>query len=85
METVAISNFRQNLKSYQIKTHEDASPLLVTSTDSDLIFVVINQRDYEAQMETIRIYENAYLHNKILKGMEEIEKGKGLVKELIDE
>jgi hypothetical protein len=46
---------------------------------------VINQRDYEAQMETIRIYENAYLHNKILKGMEEIEKGKGLVKELIDE
>ena len=44
----------------------------------------MNARDYDALMETIRIYENPYLHDKILRGMEQVKAGEGVERELLD-
>ena len=84
MRTLAYSTFRENMKSEFQRCRDDAEPLLVTNRDERDNVVVMNARDYDALMETIRIYENPYLHDKILCGMEQITSGEGVERELLD-
>lgn len=65
---VTYSTFRNNLKSYLRKVNEDADTLLVTNTDPADDVVVIGKDDYESLMETMRIYNNPYLRDKIDRG-----------------
>lgn len=85
MEAVAYSTFRNNLKSYMEKTRDDAETLLVTSNDPSNNVVVMNARDYESLMETVRIYENPYLHTKIARGMQQAKEGRVTQRELLDD
>jgi antitoxin YefM len=85
MEAVAYSTFRNNLKSYMEKTRDNAETLLVTSNDPSNNVVVMNARDYESLMETVRIYENPYLHEKILRGMQQVREGRMTEHELLDD
>ena len=84
MRTLAYSTFRENMKSEFQRCRDDAEPLLVANRDERDNVVVMNGRDYDALMETIRIYENPYLHDKILRGMEQITSGEGVERELLD-
>lgn len=84
MRTITYSSFRQNMKNEMQRCRDDAETLLVTNRDESENIVVMNANDFDSLMETIRIYENPYLHDKILRGMKQIEAGKGLEKELID-
>lgn len=84
MEAVAYSTFRRNLKSYMVKAKDDAEPLLITSADPENNAVLVNQRDWDSMMETLRVYNNPYLAEKLTKGMAEIEATGGTVRELID-
>lgn len=65
------------MKSEFQRCRDDAEPLLVSNRDERDNVVVMNARDYDALMETIRIYENPYLHDKILRGMEQVKAGEG--------
>ncbi len=84
MRVVTYSFFRQNLKKEMRRCLDDADTLLVTNKNEEENVVVMNAADYEALMETISIYENPYLYDKILCGIAEIDAGGGSEKELID-
>ena len=84
MRTLTYSSFRNDLKSEMRRCRDDAEALLVANKDESENIVVMNARDYDALMETVRIYENAYLHDKILRGIRQIRNGEGHERELID-
>lgn len=84
MRTVTYSLFRENMKSELRACRDDAEPVLIVNRDESENAVVINVRDYEALMETIRIYENRPLHDKILKGIEEMRRGEARERDLLD-
>lgn len=83
MEAVAYSTFRNNLKAYMRKTRDDADTLLVTNTDPEDNVVVMNARDYESLMETLRIYSNPTLFDKIRRGMAQARQGEAATHNLI--
>ena len=72
---VAYSNFRKDLKAYMRRVNEDADTLLVTSSDPACNVVVIGADDYDSLMETVRVYENPYLRDKVAKGLAEVQGG----------
>jgi antitoxin YefM len=76
MRVVSYSNFRQNLKESIRRVREDSDALLVTNKDPEDNIVVLNEADYSAMMETMRIYANPALHAKILAGLDEVDRGR---------
>ena len=85
MQAVTYSSFRQNLKAHMRSARDDADTILVTNNDPSENVVVMSQRDYESLMETMRIYENPYLYQKVLRGMEQARRGDVSVHELIED
>lgn len=75
MEAVAYSTFRKNLKSYMHQVNDDAEELLVTNADPADNVIVMSVRDYDALMETLRIYANPALRDKIVRGLEQVRAG----------
>lgn len=73
---VSYSTFRNNLKSYLRKVNEDADTLLVTNTDPADDVVVMGKDDYESLMETMRVYGNPYLRDKITRGLQQVRASK---------
>ncbi len=65
MRTITYSEFRKNMKAEFRRCRDDADILMVTNKDYSENVVVMNARDHDAMLETIRIYENHYLHDKI--------------------
>lgn len=84
-QAVAYSAFRNNLKTWMRKANEDADTILVTNADPADNVVVMGAADYDALMETLRIYENPRLHDKILRGMRQITEGGTRTHELIED
>ncbi len=84
MRTVTYSAFREDLKSEMRRCRDDADCLLVANRDESENIVVMNAGDYDALMETIRIYENPYLHEKVLRGLEQVRSGEVHSRELLD-
>ena len=72
---IAYSNFRQNLKTYMRKARQDADPILVTNTDPQDNIIVMNADDYDSLMETMRVYDNPYLRDKISRGLRQARAG----------
>ena len=73
---VAYSNFRRDLKSWMRRANDDATPVLVTSTDPSCNVVVMGADDYDSLMETVRICENPGLRDKIVKGLADARAGR---------
>lgn len=77
MRTITYSSFRKDMKSEMKRCRDDADCLLVANRDESENVVVMNASDYDALIETIRIYENPYLHEKVLRGRKQILAGEG--------
>lgn len=75
MEAITYSAFRNGLKGKMRELRDNAEVLLVTNNDPSENIVVMNARDYENMMETVRIYENPYLYEKLKRGIAEAEAG----------
>ena len=73
---VAYTNFRKDLKSYLRQVNDDADMLLITNKDPNDNVVVMSASDYDSLMETLRIYSNPALRDKIQRGMEQIRQGR---------
>lgn len=84
MEAVAYSTFRNNLKSYMKRTRDDADTLLVTNTDPEDNVVVMNVRDYNSLIETMRIYNNPYLKEKLDRSIAQLSSGRGATHDLLE-
>jgi antitoxin YefM len=76
VQAVAYSNFRKDLKAYMHKVNEDADMLLITNTNPEDNVVVMSASDYDSLMETLRIYQNPYLRDKVISGMERVRQGR---------
>lgn len=85
MEAVTYSAFRKDMKAHFRAARDDAETILVTNNDPTENVVVMNQRDYENLMETVRIYENPYLREKLLRGIEQVGRGDVSAHELAED
>ncbi|OTA25525.1 prevent-host-death protein [Alloscardovia macacae] len=72
---VAYTNFRKDLKSYLRKVNNDADALLVTNKDPEDDVIVMSTRDYESLLETLHVYQNPYLLDKVLRGLRDARAG----------
>lgn len=82
---VAYSTFRNNLKTYLRKVNEDAETLLVTNADPADDVVVMGKDDYESLMETMRVYGNPYLRDKVLRGLGQVKAGRVHAHDLVED
>lgn len=85
MQAVTYSSFRRDLKAHMRAARDDADVILVTNNDPSENVVVMSQRDYESLMETVRIYENPYLRDKIARGMEQARRGDVAIHDLAED
>ena len=83
MEITTYSNFRQNLKSFLDSVFVDHNPLFVTRSNGEDV-VVMSKRDYESLNETLHLLSSPKNAERLLKGIEEYEKGEGLEKDLLE-
>ncbi|MCH9274837.1 type II toxin-antitoxin system Phd/YefM family antitoxin [Bifidobacterium amazonense] len=75
VQAVSYSAFRNNLKSYIRKVNEDADMLMVTNIDPEDNVIVMSVNDYDSLMESLRVYQNPYLRDKIARGLEQVRQG----------
>lgn len=75
MRAITYSNFRNELKENIRRIREDAEPLLVTNKDPEDNIIVMNQSDYDSLMETLRLYENPAMAQKVMKGLQDVREG----------
>ena len=85
MEAIGYSAFRNGMKDKMRELRDSADVLLVTNNDPSENIVVMNARDYESLMETVRIYENPYLFEKIREGDRQIAAGNISVHEIVED
>lgn len=84
MEITTYSNFRQHLKSFLDKVFTNHSPLFVTRSNGEDV-VVMSKTDYESMQETFHLMKSPNNAARLLKGIEEYEKGLGQERDLISE
>lgn len=85
MLTTSYSAFRKDLKSYFQRVNADSEELLVTNTNPEDNVVVMSVRDYEAMQETMRIYRNPYLYEKVRRGIQEVKNNSTVSHALLEE
>ena len=84
MQVTTYTNFRQQLKSYLDKVRNSHSPLYVTSTNGEDV-VVLSKSDYESMEETFYLLKSPVNAARLLKSIEDHEKGLGQERTLIEE
>jgi len=84
MQVATYTSFRQQLKSYLDKVRINHTPLVVTSAGSDDV-VVISKADYESMEETFYLLKSPKNAARLLKGIEDYEKGLAQERSLIEE
>ncbi|UII21691.1 type II toxin-antitoxin system Phd/YefM family antitoxin [Fulvivirga ligni] len=84
MEVTNYSNFRQNLKSFLDKVFVSHDPLYVSRANGEDV-VVMSKSDYESIQETLYLLSSPKNADRLAKGIEEYEHGKGLKKDLIED
>lgn len=73
--SVGYSNFRKDLKSYMRQVNADADTIIVTNSDPADNVIVMSVADYDSLMETVRVYSNPYLREKVAQGIEQVQRG----------
>jgi len=84
METTTYTSFRKQLKSYLDKVKISHDPLFVTRANGDDV-VVLSKADYDSMEETFYLLRSPTNAARLLKGIEEYEKGLGRERSLIEE
>jgi prevent-host-death family protein len=65
MEIVQLKKFKDNIDSYLSLVIKDKEEVFITNKDK--VIVMVDADDYEALNETLKIYRNSYLYNKLMK------------------
>lgn len=85
MEAIAYSHFRNHLKDYMKKVNDEFEPLIVVNKNPEEDIVVISKSEWNSIQETLAIANNAYLSDKVLRGMAEVKAGKSQKRDLIED
>lgn len=83
-QAIPYSRFRANLKTYLKKVNDDADTLLITNTNPEDNVIVMSAADYDSIMETLRVCQNPYLSDKIMRGLAQTRHGQTTRRELIE-
>lgn len=77
------SDFRQKLKGYLDEVFNKNTPLTVTRTKGENI-VVLSEADYESIMETFYLLKSPKNAERLLRAVNQYNKGKGKERKLIE-
>lgn len=84
MEVTTYTTFRQQLKYFLDKVRNDHKPLVVTSINAEDV-VVISKADYESMEETFYLLKSPNNAARLMKSIEDFNKGIGTERKLIEE
>ncbi|CAN5285096.1 type II toxin-antitoxin system Phd/YefM family antitoxin [soil metagenome] len=84
MNITTYTNFRQNLKSFLDQVFTNHAPLFITRANGEDV-VVLSKADYDSMQETFYLLKSPKNASRLLKGIEEYEKGMGFEKKLTEE
>jgi len=84
MEITTYSNFRRKLKSFLDLVVSTRAPLFVARSKGEDL-VVLPKSDYESMQETLYLLGSSKNAERLLKGIEEYEKGLGVKRDLLNE
>lgn len=84
MKAISSSQVRSNFKEVCDQVINDVESVIVTRTRGENV-VMMSEEEYNNMVENFRIFSNPDIYNKIKNGIDQLEHGKSLNKELIDE
>ncbi len=65
MEIVQYKKFKENLNNYFEIAMENKEEIFIQNKNDK--FVLLDAKEYESLLETLRVYKNPYLYNKVVK------------------
>ncbi|HEM3182575.1 TPA: type II toxin-antitoxin system Phd/YefM family antitoxin [Streptococcus suis] len=72
MEAIVYSHFRNHLKDYMKKVNDEFEPLVVVNKNPEEDIVVLSKSEWDSLQETLAVARNAYLSQKVLRGMAQV-------------
>lgn len=83
MKAITYSHARENLAKTISSVCEDHSPVVITKKGTEAV-VMISLEDYEALEETSYLLRSPRNARRLLESIEQLEKGKGTERELLE-
>ncbi|MFI3160925.1 type II toxin-antitoxin system Phd/YefM family antitoxin [Streptococcus suis] len=84
MEAIVYSYFRNHLKDYMKKVNDEFEPLVVVNKNPEEDIVVLSKSEWDSLQETLAVARNAYLSQKVLRGMAQVKAGQTQERNLIE-
>ncbi|WP_099810202.1 type II toxin-antitoxin system Phd/YefM family antitoxin [Streptococcus suis] len=84
MEAIMYSHFRNHLKDYMKKVNDEFEPLVVVNKNPEEDIVVLSKSEWDSLQETLAVARNAYLSQKVLRGMAQVKAGQTQERNLIE-
>ncbi|MFH0401711.1 type II toxin-antitoxin system Phd/YefM family antitoxin [Streptococcus suis] len=84
MEAIVYSHFRNHLKDYMKKVNDEFEPLVVVNKNPEEDIVVLSKSEWDSLQETLAVARNAYLSQKVLRGMAQVKAGQTQERNLIE-
>jgi antitoxin YefM len=78
------STVRQNFKEYCDKAAKDFETIIITRERGDNV-VMMSEAEYNNLLENLYVRRNPRYYNELVQSIEQLEKGEGQKRELIDE
>lgn len=78
------SDVRQNLKEYCDKATNDFETIIVTRERGKNV-VILSESEYNNLLENLYVRSNPEYYNELIQSIEQLKKGKGQKRELINE
>jgi len=83
MEAITYSAARESLAATMSKVCENHDPVIITRK-RDQAVVMLSLEDYESLQETAYLLRSPANARRLAEGIEELERGEGVIKELAD-
>ncbi|HCS73968.1 MAG TPA: prevent-host-death protein [Clostridiales bacterium] len=80
----SFSNVRQNFKYYCDRATENFEKIIITRERGDNV-VMLSEAEYNNLMENLYVRSDPDYYNELLQSIEQLKKGKGQKRDLLDE
>ena len=84
MIAINYTQMRQNFKEYCDKTVDDFETIIITRERGENV-VMMSEAEYNNMLENLYIRSNPEDYNELLESIQQLKKGRGRVRELVDE
>ena len=83
MDAISYTECRANLASTMNRVCDDHSPVIVTRQKASPV-VIVSLEDWEAHQETLYLLGNRNTAKRLLESIDQLDQGKGRIRELLD-